>query len=432
MAESPLHPEVLKRAADEYARLAEAGGSTRTQELDRAAQVVAEVLLDLAEHRSATAATHVVDARMLAAGVETKTVTVPSGRPLEVLRSGARNEVERALVATLLARHLETVLARRDGIHTLRAMLPSLDWLEFVGLYPPYTAARHALDGETLARVDEVLAAAPVEAPTEAVALAIRALRGAPVLSESPSATPSLRPTPSEAQEAERAPLSVAGELEGAQRSRVLRVLLTLTPVAAVMGAARAVLRVAFVMRSPATVTLDGDVLRVKGHTEVLGRVLREYEHHFPVDGLAEVDREARYAWLPVAASVFALSLGSIYGAQRAIEGVHGQYFGLVALGLGCIAGGLFFDWLMRALFPGVKGRTRLGLRAVDARGVVLTELPISELDRLVDALEVRLKERTIRVPRSSYTLPRREPAVAPDLAMSAATERDPAPPGSA
>jgi hypothetical protein len=123
---------------------------------------------------------------------------------------------------------------------------------------------------------------------------------------------------------------------------------------------------------------------------------------------------------------VFALSVGSIVGARMVIEGAGAVYFPLVGLGLGLLAAGLLFDWLMRAIFPGVKGRTRLGLRAGDARGIALTELPLSELDRLIDAVDARLRERTIRVPRQTYTLP--PPNLSGADALSAETVRDPEP----
>jgi len=423
MAETSLPPEALRNAAEALKRHADHDDGAHVESLDRAARVVAEVLLDLAEHRSATVAPHVVDARMLNVGIDAASLVLPAGKPLEVLRSGARDVSERALVSALLARHIETVLARRDGVHALRGMLPSLDWLEFLGLYPPYTAARYVLDDDTRTRFEDIARAAPVDAPTEAVAAALRALRGA-----TPTAAPAVvaRSVPPPAGGEAGVPVSVAGELEGVARTRLGRILRTLSGLGGVLGAVRAVLRVVFVLRSPATVTLDGDVLRVKGHTELLGRMLRAYEHHFPLDTLTEVRREERFPRLPVAASVVALAVGSIVGARLVIEGAGAVYFPLVGLGLGLLAAGLFFDWLMRALFPGLKGRTRLGLRAGDSRALELTELPIAELDRLIDAIDARLREHTIRVPRSSYTLP--PPALTGQDALSAATVRDPEP----
>ena len=180
--------------------------------------------------------------------------------------------------------------------------------------------------------------------------------------------------------------VSVAGELEGVERGVLRRILGT--PIAAVTGPVRAVLRVVFSLRSPVTVSLDAGTLRVHGHTELLGRTLRTWDERFPLTGVAMLRRETRFPSLPVAASVFALGVGSILGAREAIEGARAQYFPLVALGLGLLAGGVFFDALMRAVFPGVQGRTRLTVRSRDGRGVVLTALPAAELDALLDAID--------------------------------------------
>ncbi len=435
MAETSLPPDSLRHAADELRRHAAHDKGAHVEALDRAARVVAEVLLDLAEHRSATVAPHVVDARMLNVGIDPASLSLPSGRPLEVLRSGARDVAERALVAALLARHLGAVLDRRDGVHALRGMLPSLDWLEFLGLYPPYTAARFVLDDETRTRFEDITRAAPVEAPTEAGAAALRALRGAPAATPHPPSpghevvpnlAPPIRSVPPGPGGAEGVPISVAGELEGVARTPLGRALRSLSGFGGIAGAFRAVLRVVFVLRSPATITLDGDVLRIKGHTELLGRMLRAYEHHFPLDTLTELRREERFPMLPVAASVVALGVGSIFGARMVIEGAGAVYFPLVALGLGLLTAGLLFDWLMRALFPGLKGRTRLGVRAGDSRALELTELPVSELDRLLEAVASRLRDHTLRVPRASFTLP--PPHLMGAEALSAATVRDPEP----
>ncbi len=56
------------------------------------------------------------------------------------------------------------------------------------------------------------------------------------------------------------------------------------------------------------------------------------------------------------------------------------------------VFGGVLFDWVMRAVFPGVTGRTRLTVRARDGRGAVLTALSMGEPDALMDAVDSRLR----------------------------------------
>ncbi len=122
MFERPIIPENLRAAAVEIAT-AERARATSREALDALSRVVAEALLDQAEHRAAAVSPSKLDGAVALA--------LPSGDALAVLRSGARNDAERCLVACLCARHLGAVLERRDGVSALRAMLPSLDWLEF-------------------------------------------------------------------------------------------------------------------------------------------------------------------------------------------------------------------------------------------------------------------------------------------------------------
>ena len=372
MAEPSLSPDALRAAAEELSHTPD------DDRIDRVAEVVADALIDQAQHRAPAVSASVVDARIAALKLKLDDGATPTGRPLEIIRGGARNVAERALLAALLAWHLETLLNRRDGVHAVRALVSSLDWLEFVGHCPPYTAARETLDADVLDRLDVVLDGAPIEAPTRAAAAAVRALRGkSPVLASAAPLRDGARP----------GTVSVAGELEGDERRglrRLLWAVLWMRPV-------RAVLQAVFSLRSPVTVSLDGDTLQVHGHTELLGRTLRTWDERFPLSGLSLLRREARYPVLPVAASVFALALGSVLGARSAIEGARATYFPLVAIGFALLLGGVLFDGLMRAIFPGAVGRTRLTVRSKDGRGAVLTALPVGELDALMDAVDAQL-----------------------------------------
>ncbi len=186
------------------------------------------------------------------------------------------------------------------------------------------------------------------------------------------------------------APVSVAGEIDDVERGRWLRALSAITGWSLVRGTVRGVGRLVFSWKRPATITLDGERLRVVGHSEFLGRTLRTFDVRWPLAGIAEIRREERFPALPVAIGAFALALGAILGARSVIEGAGVSYFPLVAIGLGAIAGGIFVEFVTRALFPGTQGRTRLHVRGADGRGVVLTNLPVAELDRLLDAIDRR------------------------------------------
>lgn len=376
MAEPALSTEALRAAAEELAHTPD------DDRIHRVAEAVTDALVDQATHRNPAVSPSVVDARVAALKLKVDDGSTRTGRPLEIVRGGARNSAERALLAALVAWHVETLLQRRDGVHAVRALVGALDWMEFVGHVPPYTAARETLDADVVERLDAVLDGAPVEAATPAAEAAVRALRGkSPV---APAGSPSTPPRDVARHDA----VSIAGELEGDERPgwrKLLWAALWTRP-------ARGVLRVVFSLRSPVTVSLDGDALRVHGHTELLGRTLRTWDERFPLAGMALLRREERFPMLPVAASVFALGVGSVFGAQRAIEGARGHYWPLVAFGVALVFGGVLFDALMRALFPGVLGRTRLTVRGRDGRGAVLTALPLDELDALMDAVDARLR----------------------------------------
>lgn len=418
MSDASLTPEVLRRAAAEVASTRDDNGA-----FDLVAKVITEALLDQATHRTVAVSPSVLDAKLSDAKLSLDTVAVPSGKPLEILRGGARNPTERALVACLFARHLGTTLDRRDGLHSLRELLPSLDWLEFVGQYPPYTAARATLADDPRGRLDDLLRAAPITAPTDATRDAVRALRGIAPPAVTPNSSTALdRAAPTDGGHEPRAKtrrdrdinVSVACEVEGFERGALSRLVFTVLP----LGAIATALRVVFVHRRPATLTLDNQSLRVVGHSEILGRTLSTWDARYPLSDLVELRRESRYPSLPAALSVFALAIGSIFGAKFVVEGARAVYFPLIALGLGLLAGGIFFDWVLRAVFPGVRARTRLTVRAGTNRGVVLTELPVDELDKLLDTLDSL----------SSQESSQRPPLITGPEALTAATVRDVSP----
>ncbi|MDP3217111.1 MAG: hypothetical protein Q8S73_23575, partial [Deltaproteobacteria bacterium] len=164
MAEPSLSSESLRAAAEELTLTPD------DDRINRVAEVVTDALVDQAQHRAPAASASVVDARIAALKLKPDDGATPTGRPLEIVRGGARNAAERALLAALVAWHLETLLDRRDGVHAVRSIVPALDWLEFTGHVPAYTAARETLEPDVLARLDAVLDGAPVEAATPAAA----------------------------------------------------------------------------------------------------------------------------------------------------------------------------------------------------------------------------------------------------------------------
>ncbi len=385
VAATPLQStEPFRTACESLARVARGDAQV-------AALVVGEVLLDQAAQRSAVVSQALVEARMGSHGVSEATCAIDGTAPLTVLREGPHSDAERALVSVLLARHIGTVLDGNEGVSGVRELLPRLDWLEFTGPYAPYSAARVALAGDTLQRFEQVLRDAPVESSSDAGAAAVRALRG---LSAGPGETLATvkEAFPAGLRASVDSTVSVAGEVEGMQRGGFARALGIVTGWSVLRGVVVSLGRLAFSFRRPMTVSLDGDVLRVVGHTEILGRTLRTFDVRYPLEQLVEIRREVRFPALPVAVSLVGLAAGALFGARAVVEGAGVAYFPLIGLGIGLILGGLVFDLLVRSLFPGLLGQGRVVIRARDARAVVLSRLAIEEADKLLDAIDRRFR----------------------------------------
>lgn len=382
---STLRTEPFRAACDALARVARG-------DVQVASLVVGEVLLDQAAQRSAVVSQALVEARMGSHGVGEATCTIDGIAPLTVLREGPRSDTERAMVSALLARHVGALLDGTDGASGVRELLPQLDWLEFSGPYAPYSAACVALEGDTLKRFERVLRDAPVASSSEAGAAAVRALRGLQATPAGDTVATLREAFPAGLRAGPGDAVTVAGEVEGMRRGWLSRAIGIVTGWSVLRGVFVSLGRLAFSFRRPMTVSLDGDVLRVVGHTEVLGRTLRTFDVRYPITQLVEIRREVRFPALPVAVSLVGLAAGSLLGARAVVEGAGVAYFPLIALGIGLILGGLVFDVLVRALFPGVLGQGRVVVRARDARAIVLSRLAIEEADKLLDAIDRRFR----------------------------------------
>ncbi|MEI8258215.1 MAG: hypothetical protein WCJ30_21260 [Deltaproteobacteria bacterium] len=385
VAPPPLRTEPFRAACDALARVARGDAQV-------AALVVGEVLLDQAAQRSTVVSQALVEARMGSHGVSEATCAIDGIAPFTVLREGPHSDAERALVSVLSARHIGALLDGTEGVSGVRELLPQLDWLEFTGPYAPYSAARVALTGDTLQRLEQVLRDAPIESSSDAGAAAVRALRGLSASAGGETLATVREAFPAGLRAGPDAEISVAGEVEGMQRGWVARALGIVTGWSVLRGVFVTLGRIAFSFRRPMTVSLDGDVLRVVGHTEILGRTLRTFDVRYPIDQLVEIRREVRFPALPVAVSLVGLAAGALFGARAVVEGAGVSYFPLVGLGIGLILGGLVFDLLVRALFPGLLGQGRVVLRARDARAIVLSRLAIEEADKLLDAMDRRFR----------------------------------------
>jgi hypothetical protein len=312
-----MHPGVL--SIDACRRAAEGLSRVARGDVQIASRVVGEVLVARARDHAPGISIAMLDEKMQSHGATESTASVEGIAPLAALRTASDGEAERALLSVLLARHVGEALDGSNGASAVRALLPSLDWLEFNGPFAPYTAARVALPNDTLTRFEKLLHDAPVEAPSPAAVNATRSLRGLGTGSTT-DALPTVREEfPAGLRAGEN--VSVAGEVEGLYRGPMARAIAILTGWAVVRGIFVSAGRLVFSFRRPMTVTLDGEALRVVGHTELLGRTLRTFDVRYPIDQLVEIRREVRFPALPVAVSLVGLALGAFFGARAVVEG---------------------------------------------------------------------------------------------------------------
>jgi hypothetical protein len=155
---------------------------------------------------------------------------------------------------------------------------------------------------------------------------------------------------------------SLRGQLEPAPLSGFKLVLLAVTGILLVLRTARLLGRLALAYRRPTEVRVDTDGLRLSCRTELLGRVLRKRETVVPLDGLARVTREVRYARAGLYAGLFALAVGCYLGMGLFTDGVRvpGGSPPLLGLAVVVILVGVALDFVLSTLSDSVRGKCRL------------------------------------------------------------------------
>ena len=118
--------------------------------------------------------------------------------------------------------------------------------------------------------------------------------------------------------------------------------------------------RVALKYARPAEVQITPRGVMVRGHTELLGKVLKRYEVLIPLDGLARATREVRFPKMGMYAGLTALALGSYLGVSWFIDGVRAASFSLIAVGMLVILAGIGLDFALSSLIPGKSGKCRV------------------------------------------------------------------------
>jgi hypothetical protein len=139
----------------------------------------------------------------------------------------------------------------------------------------------------------------------------------------------------------------LSGELTSAPSDGLVAVVLAVSGIAFVRGAARVVARLALAYRRPAEVRLSERGLEISYRTEMLGRVLRDRETLIPLSNLSSVTRELKYRRAGLYAGLLAAVVGTYIGSGLLLDGVRvpGGSPSLLGLGLAAIALGVVLDF---------------------------------------------------------------------------------------
>ncbi len=181
----------------------------------------------------------------------------------------------------------------------------------------------------------------------------------------------------------------LSGEVTPAPRGVVVTTLLALTGIVLVLHVLRFIGRIAFRYRTPATLRLTERGLELAHRTELLGRVLRDRETIVPLQNLARVTREVRFARAGLYAGLLALVLGSYLGVGLFVDGlrVPGGSGSLLGMGALIIVMGLVVDFGLTALSDSVRGRCRIVVEPRRGRALAVGTLDPAQADRMLTSI---------------------------------------------
>ena len=187
-------------------------------------------------------------------------------------------------------------------------------------------------------------------------------------------------------------PTRLTGEMAPAPKNAPLTALLTLTLILPIAALGRELGRLVLAYRRPASVRLGERGLELEQRTELLGRVLRERNVVVPLDALARVTREVRYARAGLYAGLLALVLGSYMGVALFVDGlrVPGGSAPLLGLAVLVIVVGVLLDFGLSTLSDSSRGRCRIVIVPRRGRALCVGALDATRVDRMLTALAKR------------------------------------------
>jgi hypothetical protein len=305
------------------------------------------------------------EAKATALELERDDCGTPFGNGADVLFRGPEDSAERQLAGALAAHSIALGDPSDDAAPKLAEELVWLaahtpfDGLEWLDALPakkrPWRAIAEAVKGKVLDRAEKLVACAALARSESDVAR-----KSLASLADIEDADPLLaavlgaRSTASE---------TIAGRVGPAPRKAWATVVLGMTGLLFVIGAARLFARGVLAYKTPAEVSIAGDSVTVRWKSILLGRTLRDREVVLPRDGLAAVVREVRYPSLHLYAGLVALAIGSYFGMSMVVDGFRAWSTSLLGAGLLVILAGIALDFALASIVPGTKGKCRVILR---------------------------------------------------------------------
>jgi len=126
--------------------------------------------------------------------------------------------------------------------------------------------------------------------------------------------------------------------------------------------------------RREARLTWSGPEVQLVSQVFLLGQVIRTESETLPVSRIQSAATVTARAAEPVVLGALAVTVSLVWGLVQISDGIYGRSFGLVALGLAAVAGGVVVDlvigWVAR-LFPDPM-RHGLALRTLAGRQLAL------------------------------------------------------------
>lgn len=324
----------------------------------------------------------------------------PYGNVVDALASASPGRGERMLLGAVLALSLRGQLpataiesARLAGDlvwlagHTSTDALPALDaalekdadtlWACLADTVQSPSVTSDMGFGDRLMAAVALRASRSSKAQRLADELATRVAEPALALALAPKAVAPAPPSPVG---------GLGGELTWAPRGPLATTALALSGLLLVRAAASLIGRVAFALRRPAEVRLSDRGLEVAHRVELLGRVVHDRETVVPINSLASVTREARYARAGLYAGLAALILGTYFGMGLLIDGIRapGGSPSLLGLGLLLIILGVALDFALSTYLDSTKKTVRLVVVPKRGRPLCIRGLEPARTDALL------------------------------------------------